>query len=92
MSAGGGGGLGVDEGSGWYLWLSLVLGISLIGLAAILMTRKRHIPVLQAIGGGDVAIIASISRRSVVAAVRQSEMVPSQDLFKSIVHKLEEGE
>ena len=90
------GGLDVGIGNtknGFNLWLWTVGGILLLGTAAILLAnRTRLIPAMQTTSGNVVTGNAPVSKKQTIAAVKNSAITPSEDVFHSIMERIEKAQ
>jgi hypothetical protein len=86
-------GLGMDMGGNknnpfgsWVLPVCLIL---LVGMAtAVFFNRNRFVPAMQANNGDVVTENAPVSTKQTVAAIKNSALTPSDDVFKSIMEKV----
>jgi len=77
------------NGNNSWLWLWTVCGVFLLGTAAILYAnRTRLIPAFQTNNGNVVTGNAPASTKQTVAAIKNSALTPSDDVFKSIMEKV----
>jgi hypothetical protein len=79
--------------NGFNLWLWTVGGILLLGTAAILFAnRTRFIPAMQTTSGNIVTGNAPVSKKQTIAAIKNSAITPSDDVFNSIMEKIEKAQ
>ncbi len=71
------------------LWLLPALTIVLVGLLFLLYRRQSSLA-MQTNTGSVVTGSSSVSRKQVIEAVKDSEVEPSEEVLKSILHKLDE--
>jgi len=78
-----GGGLSKGDTNGMWLWT--LCAVFVVGAAMLLfMNRTRLIPAMQTANGTIVAKNVAVSKKEVVAFVKDSEVSPSNDVFKAI--------
>ena len=71
-------------------WIFPAILILLCGIAAMLyITRARFIPAMHTNSGNIVTGNAPIGRKHTVAAIRNSALTPSDDVFKSIMERID---
>ena len=88
---------GLDVGgnakSGFYLWIWSLGAIFLIGMAAILFAnRSRLVPAMHTANGNIVTGNAPVSRKQTIATIKNSAITPSDDVFKSIMEKVDRAQ
>lgn len=71
------------------LWLLPALTIVLVGLLFLLYRRQSSLA-MQTNTGSVVTGSSSVSRKQVIEAVKDSEVEPSEEVLKSILHKIDE--
>ncbi|KPU42460.1 hypothetical protein OXPF_42450 [Oxobacter pfennigii] len=74
------------------LWLSplLISMIVIAGAGILFYNRIRLIPAIQTAKGTVVTQSAAVSTKETIAAIKDSEISPSDEVFKSILSKIEE--
>jgi len=70
-------------------WLWLVIGIALLGTLLLVRQRLRQAPAMQTANGGIVTANAALTDKQVVAAVKNSEAAPGDELFKTIMQRID---
>jgi len=79
--------------NGFILWILTFGGILVLGTAAIIfVNRTRFIPALQTNNGNIITRGALISRKQTIAAIKNSAITPSDDVFKSIMEKVDRAQ
>jgi hypothetical protein len=71
-------------------WLWLIIGIVLLGTLVIFVwKRPRHSPAMQTANSGIVTGNTALTRKQVIAAVKNNEAIPGDKLFKSIMQQID---
>lgn len=82
---------GMDKGNS--LWLWTIFAIILIGTAFIVyFNRTRLIPAMQTTTGTIVTESTPISKKEIIAAIKNNETTPSDGVFDSILLKIDKGD
>lgn len=69
------------------LWL-LIPAAFLVGVGVVFFVRVRRVPALQTTTGSVVAKSAPVGTKQVTKAIKDSEIVPSDEVFESILSKI----
>ena len=70
----------------------MIFIIMIAGASVLLFNRTRPIPGMQTMKGTVVAQSAPVSRKEAIAAVKNSEVAPSDKVFNSILRKLDKND
>ncbi len=71
-------------------WLLIPALAIVIGGLLFLLYRRQSSPAMQTNTGSVVTGSSNVSRKQVIEAVKDSEVEPSEDVLKSILHKIDE--
>ena len=86
---GGGYSKGVDKNNPFGIWFFPICLVLLIGTATVIyFNRTRLIPAMQTNNGNVVTGNGPISTKQTIAAIKNSALTPSDDVFKNIVEKV----
>jgi len=79
--------------NGFNLWVLIFGGVLILGIAAILFTnRTRFVPAMQTTNGNVVTGNPPVSRKQTIAAIRNSAITPSDNVYNSIMEKIEKAQ
>ena len=82
--------IGGNTKNGLNLWVWSTVAIFFVGMAAILFAnRTRLIPAMQTANGNIVTGNAPVSRKQTIAAIKNSAITPSDNVYNSIMEKIE---
>lgn len=81
----------VPDSNVWLLPL-IVFIIMIAGASILLFNRTRLIPAMQTTKGTVVAQSAPVSRKETIAAVKNSEIAPSDKVFDSILRRIDKND
>jgi hypothetical protein len=86
---GGGFDKGIDKNNPFGIWFFPMCLIFLIGTATVVFfKRTRLIPAMQTANGNVVTGNAPVSTKQTIAAIKNSALTPSDDVFKAIMEKV----
>lgn len=74
------------------LWIWAIIVVFLIGGSFLFFNQIRLIPAVQTTKGTLVTKSASISRKQTITEIKNSEVGPSDEVLKSILHRINENE
>jgi hypothetical protein len=81
---------GINKGNS--LWVWTIFAILFMGAASILFfNRTRLIPAMLTTTGTVVTQSAPVSRKETIAAVKHNEIAPSDEVFNSILRKIDKN-
>ena len=79
---------GLDKGNS--LWVWTIFATLLVGAAFIVyFDRTRFIPAMQTTKGTVITQSVPVSRKQTIAAIKNNEIAPSDEVFNSILHKID---
>jgi len=70
------------------LWLWLIVGLAVCGMASAVVLRHRRSPVLVTADGQVVTRRAAVSRKAAIASVKESETAPGAKVLDAIKRKI----
>ena len=86
---GGGFDKGIDKNNPFGIWFFPMCLIFLIGIATVVFfNRTRLIPAMQTANGNVFTGNAPVSTKQTLAAIKNSALTPSDDVFKAIMEKV----
>lgn len=75
----------------WLLPL-IIFMVMIVGASLLMFNRARLIPVMQTTKGTVAAQPAPVSRKETIAAIRNSEISPSDKVFNSILREIDKND
>jgi hypothetical protein len=85
---------GISAGGSIFLgestWLWLIIGIALLGTLLLFVSQRlRPTPAKQTTNGDIVTGNTALTKQQIITAVKNSESVPGDDLFKTILQRID---